>query len=82
MSEPQKPSLGRVVHFYHAGCERSFTAVVTGTAAEGCFAASPMHANLRVDWDGTDPYDATARLTNIPYSDTPRGGCWHWPPRV
>jgi hypothetical protein len=81
MSEPQRPSLGRIVHFYHAGCERSFVAIVTGTAAEGCRVTSPMHVNLRIDWDDTS-YGEWSGNRNIPYSDVPKGGHWHWPPRV
>lgn len=83
MSDPRRPYLGCIVHFYHAGAERSFVAIVTGTVNEGLPIRAPMRANLRVDWDCSGfGRDAGEWIPAVPFSDLPKGGHWSWPPRV
>lgn len=83
MSDTSPPSLGRTVLLYHAGAQRAFAAVVTGTIREDGVLASAWHVNLRVDWDETG-YGECATMRNVPFAGyycVVRGGHWNYPPR-
>lgn len=76
---PQKPSVGRIVHYYDG-----LTAKEPPNAAIVC----AINDNGTVDlyvlpphiWK--DEHDRAHYEENVPYSETPKIGCWTWPPRV
>ena len=81
MSDGQRPSVGRIVHFYTPDAPgRPFAAVITDTLATGAQVSSETHVHLhtfgRVEFTDEDEAD-------VPYSETPtKRARWCWPPRV
>lgn len=76
------PSVGRVVHYvsygtpdgeYHSECRAAIITEVDSKA--------PADANTYV---GLCVLNPTGMFFNqhLPYSESPRGGTWHWPERV
>lgn len=72
----QKPSVGRVVHFYKtesdAGANQMQAAVITKVWSDECVNLYIMPA------DGGSGYGQTS----VMFSETPRVYSWCWPPRV
>jgi hypothetical protein len=78
MPDAQKPSIGRIVHFYDPQCERAFAAIITDTIAEDEDLSSGTHVNLTVfSVDGPSTED------DVPFSDVQtKKAHWRWPPRA
>lgn len=97
MSDPQKPSIGRIVHFYPAGkypvrqnggayyrpreCARPLMAFVVDTRAE--VPELPDDMTVHLDVRGSAEF-APCFASAVSYSDTPTPSThrWCWPPRV
>jgi hypothetical protein len=80
MPDAQKPSIGRIVHYW-CDIDRPLAAIVIDTIAEDDRLASAAHVNLHV-------FNRISRLdgevANVPFSAFPTPGVdrWCWPPRV
>lgn len=73
----QKASVGRIVHFQAHG------------SADGKYPSVPRAAVVtEVEADGTTVGVCVLNPTgfwfnrNSPFSETPKAGCWSWPPRI
>ena len=73
----QKPSVGRIVHYHSYG------------TPGGEFLPEPRAAIItEVEFDAQFVGLAVLNLTGmyfnrrVQYSETPKPGCWSWPPRV
>lgn len=81
MADNQKPSVGRIVHYYCNGLDRPFAAIIIDTIAEDVTLPSAdrvnLHAFNRFGRHGCD-------VSNVPFSADPTPGAerWCWPPRV
>ncbi|AEV52215.1 hypothetical protein [Nocardia phage NBR1] len=66
-----KPTVGRIVHYQHPGATTPTAALVVNVEDK------PGYVRLRCfPPDGGLGYSVLAG-----YSETPRNGCWSWPPR-
>lgn len=89
-NDPQRPSIGRIVHFYETPGKHDkepmygpYAAVVTATKAENERLRGDFSAMLKV----FVPPDVSAGkggdyYTTAEFSEAPAAGCWTWPPRV
>ncbi len=73
-------SIGRVVRFVlpkgrSTGEPRAAVIVRVGDTADG-------RCNLHVFLDGQNDDGADVWATSVPYSEEPKHGTWHWPPKV
>jgi hypothetical protein len=74
-----KPTVGRTVH-YHFGASRGLTRVVCPRAAVITYVFNDNMVNLYVfGQDGQD--ELHGHHTSVEFSETPKSGCWNWPPR-
>lgn len=71
----QKPSVGRIVHYYSYGTPR------------GGFKSAPraaivveVHSDTEVTVCVLNP--SGIFFNKVAYSAEPKAGCWSWPPRV
>ena len=68
------PSIGRIVHYHlsdRADAPRAAIIVDVG---------SETTVNLQVFTNGGTP--GTVWVPHVEFSETPKSGCWTWPPRV
>lgn len=79
--EPQKPSIGRIVHFYGEGLDEPQAALVvavhsnTSVDLNVCNKSGTWSVRQSVELGEDGPVDGTV-------SDAPAGAHWVWPPRV
>lgn len=80
MPDVQKPSIGRIVHYY-CDIDRPLAAVIIDTIEEDDCLASDVHVNLHV-FNRSSRHDG--QVDNVPFSADPTPGIdrWCWPPRV
>ena len=79
MSDAQKPSIGRIVHYFDADADRVFAAIITDTSAEDDGLAA---TNVNLHHFGSGEYDAED-IFDVPFSATASASDhWRWPPRV
>jgi hypothetical protein len=74
----QKPTVGRIVHYTSDVMEEDpWPAIIVFVSAVESTGGVPL-VNLAA-------FDNTGRsrpLLGVAYSETPKPGCWSWPPRV
>lgn len=77
MARTMKPSIGRIVHYYHTSGRDPIprAAIITGVELDG----DPLKVTLTIFEPDPDLRPNTVRAT---FSDEPAPGCWCWPPRV
>jgi len=81
MADVQKPSIGRIVHYYDPKIARPFAAIVVDTIDEDDDLSSPMHVNLVVIAGAK--FESDVETEDVPYSETrTKSARWCWPPRV
>ncbi len=81
MSEVQKPSVGRIVHYQSFGTPggeylpKSRAAIITDEQTDNL--SDPMTVSLCI-------LNPTGQFFNtcVHYADPPKPGCWSWPPRT
>ena len=67
-----KPSIGRIVHYQPTGNEpETVAAIITAVRDSGA-------VNLAAFLPSAEYF----KVVDVPYSETPKSGCWSWPPRV
>lgn len=81
MADVQKPSLGRIVHYYDPEAQRVFAALITDTSAEDDELSSDTHVNLRIFAGPHFEQDEVPE--DVPFSEArTKKAHWFWPPRV
>lgn len=81
MPDNQKPSVGRIVHYYCADLDRPLAAVIIDTIAEDACLSSADRVNLHV-FNRLSRHDG--EVADVPFTADPTPGAdrWCWPPRV
>lgn len=71
----QKPTIGRIVHYYTPGdtLSHSFAAIVTSVSDDGTLGLYVI--------DPEKPFFRNVSTMGGPDGTTPTPGCWNWPPR-
>ena len=81
MPDVQKPSIGRIVHYYDPEVKRVFAAIITDTIDEDDELSSGTHVNLTLFASPAFSGDESAE--DVPYSETrTKKAHWFWPPRA
>lgn len=71
----QKPSVGRIVHYYDPNEDEPCAAIITYIYPD--YPPDQMYVALRVFTKKSD-----YAMHPVTYSETPKSGFWSWPPRV
>lgn len=74
MEPKQKPSVGRIVHFFPSGSKEPEAAVVIAVWSETCVNLSACNAN------GT--WRSFSSVSQGALDDVEKGNRWDWPARV
>ena len=75
----QKPTVGRIVHCYDfGGWDKESDAPKLGRLRPGIICAVPETGDCEVAVIGL----GLGYATPMPFSETPKPGCWTWPPRT
>lgn len=71
-----KPTVGRIVHYHTDPTSLPLAALIAGTFLDGTV--------ILVVFTGRPTRRGRAETElhrGVPFSETPKGGCWSWPPR-
>jgi hypothetical protein len=81
----KQPSVGRIVHYQAYGTPngeyRSEPRAAIVTSVRAGMDHNPLVETFPVDLCVLNPTGMFFNL-NVRFSETPKPGCWNWPPRV
>lgn len=76
---PPRPTVGRIVRYYPTGVQGDVPGKLKGVAAIITDVYSPDAATIELQTFGSWVGSEVKR--SVQFSETPRLGCWSWPPR-
>ena len=86
MTEPQKPSVGRIVHYYEVidsnELSGPFAALVLAVDADLSGGKRPVVLSVTYPWGSGKKNRADSAIVEAEFSLLPADGCWSWSPRV